>query len=184
LTARGAAAHIPGMPRSFAWTSLRLCSATAFALALAPLAACGEEEVEDAGLTNSTASGSGSSTTGVATGTESDTSGASTSTTGTSTSTSGSSTSTSTTGTPTTGTSSTTGTTGTTGTSSSTSGGANCGNGTIDQGEQCDGSNLGSFTRCEQITATEVGPLACDPMTCMYDLSMCMAGGTTGATGG
>jgi hypothetical protein len=57
-----------------------------------------------------------------------------------------------------------------------------CGNGVIDDGEQCDGGNLGGFT-CVDLGYSG-GTLACDPVTCTYDASGCVSdpdgGGTTG----
>lgn len=58
-----------------------------------------------------------------------------------------------------------------------------CGNGVIDEGEQCDGDNLGGFT-CEAL-GYSVGTLACDPFTCTFDASMCWLNGdpSPGTTG-
>ncbi|MEM9460563.1 MAG: hypothetical protein AAGF11_40720 [Myxococcota bacterium] len=54
-----------------------------------------------------------------------------------------------------------------------------CGNGAIDPGEQCDGLNLQGFT-CASL-GLGGGILACDPVMCTFDTSMCMpGGGTTG----
>lgn len=56
-----------------------------------------------------------------------------------------------------------------------------CGNGTIDQNEQCDGQNLNGFT-CESLGNTG-GTLLCDAVTCTFDTSLCtndMSGGTSG----
>jgi hypothetical protein len=47
-----------------------------------------------------------------------------------------------------------------------------CGNGSIDDGEQCDGGNLGGFT-CVDLGYSG-GTLGCDPVTCTYDASACM----------
>ena len=68
-------------------------------------------------------------------------------------------------------------------TTTTTTGDPECGNGVIDDGEQCDGGNLGGFT-CVDLGYTG-GTLACDPVTCTYDASGCvtdmeMGGGTTG----
>jgi hypothetical protein len=66
-----------------------------------------------------------------------------------------------------------------------------CGNGVIDTGEQCDGTNLDGET-CASL-GYGGGVLACLASTCTYDTSMCNnldsgygAGGTggTGGTGG
>jgi hypothetical protein len=53
-----------------------------------------------------------------------------------------------------------------------------CGNGVVDLGEQCDGTELGGIT-CEDL-GYNGGELACDPVTCTYDASGCMAGGEMG----
>ena len=68
-------------------------------------------------------------------------------------------------------------------TTTTTTGDPECGNGTIDDGEQCDGGNLGGFT-CSDLGYTG-GTLACDVVTCTYDASGCVTdmeggGGTTG----
>lgn len=47
----------------------------------------------------------------------------------------------------------------------------NCGNGTVDMGEQCDGGNLNGFS-CVDLGFSG-GTLACDPVTCTYDSSNC-----------
>ena len=60
---------------------------------------------------------------------------------------------------------------------------AMCGNGIIDDGEQCDGGNLGGFT-CVDL-GYDGGTLACDMITCTFDASGCTNdGGTTGGTTG
>jgi len=60
-----------------------------------------------------------------------------------------------------------------------------CGNGMIDQNEDCDGANLGGAT-CGSLNNSS-GTLSCSP-TCQYDLSMCQddhsSTGGYGATGG
>jgi hypothetical protein len=59
-----------------------------------------------------------------------------------------------------------------------------CGNGLVDDGEQCDGGNLGGFS-CTDLGYSG-GTLACDPITCTYDASGCVNntdGNTTGTTG-
>ena len=59
-----------------------------------------------------------------------------------------------------------------------------CGNGAIDDGEQCDGGNLGGFT-CVDLGYSG-GTLGCDPVTCTYDASACvtdMDGGGSGTSG-
>lgn len=59
-----------------------------------------------------------------------------------------------------------------------------CGNGEIDTDEECDGDFLGSET-CESL-GHGPGMLACDPVTCSFDTSMCEnmpnGGGGTGST--
>ncbi|WP_106390619.1 hypothetical protein [Enhygromyxa salina] len=64
-----------------------------------------------------------------------------------------------------------------------TTGNPICGNGLIDDGEQCDGGNLGGFT-CMDLGYSG-GTLGCDPITCTYDAAACVTdmdggGGTTG----
>jgi len=71
---------------------------------------------------------------------------------------------------------------------------ASCGNGTIDAGEVCDGTNLNGRS-CDTATAgaQPVGTLACSP-TCTFDTSRCggfgsgggggVAGGSGGTAGG
>lgn len=63
------------------------------------------------------------------------------------------------------------------------SGDPECGNGVIDDGEQCDGGNLGGFT-CVDL-GYSAGSLACDPVTCTYDASACTTdmGGSSGTSG-
>lgn len=56
----------------------------------------------------------------------------------------------------------------------------NCGNGVIDAGEQCDGADLQGFD-CNSL-GLNGGTLACDPMMCTFDTSMCSS--TTGGTSG
>jgi len=54
-----------------------------------------------------------------------------------------------------------------------------CGDGMINPNEQCDGANLNGFD-CMSLGAGG-GTLACDPMSCTFDTSMCEPnGGTTG----
>lgn len=62
--------------------------------------------------------------------------------------------------------------------------GGDCGNGVIDDGEQCDGGNLNGFT-CTELGYAG-GTLACDPLVCTYDASGCTADPTTtqGGTSG
>ncbi|KIG18960.1 hypothetical protein DB30_06571 [Enhygromyxa salina] len=62
-------------------------------------------------------------------------------------------------------------------------GNAVCGNGLIDDGEQCDGGNLGGFS-CVDLGYSG-GTLGCDMITCTYDASACIVdmdggGGTSG----
>ena len=59
-----------------------------------------------------------------------------------------------------------------------------CGNGKIDDGEDCDGAMLNGVT-CENLGFAG-GVLDCDPITCTYETSMCRqpaqaGGGGTGA---
>ena len=61
--------------------------------------------------------------------------------------------------------------TGTDTTESDTNADPLCGNGIIDPGEQCDGTNLAGFT-CASLGFTG-GVLACDPNFCTYDTSAC-----------
>ncbi|MCA9709817.1 MAG: hypothetical protein KDK70_28515 [Myxococcales bacterium] len=56
----------------------------------------------------------------------------------------------------------------------------NCGNGIIDPGEQCDGSDLQGFD-CSSLGLSG-GTLACDGEMCTFDTSMCSS--TTGGTSG
>jgi hypothetical protein len=59
-----------------------------------------------------------------------------------------------------------------------------CGNGSIDDGEQCDVNNLGGFS-CVDLGYSG-GTLGCDPVTCTYDASACttdMDGGSGGTSG-
>ena len=68
-------------------------------------------------------------------------------------------------------------------TGTTTDTGGECGNGTIDDGEQCDGGNLGGFS-CTDLGYSG-GTLACDPVTCTYDASGCTTDTTTqGGTSG
>ena len=57
---------------------------------------------------------------------------------------------------------------------------AGCGDGAISPGEQCDGADLQGFT-CMSL-GLNGGTLACDPVMCTFDTSMCMStsGGTSG----
>jgi hypothetical protein len=64
---------------------------------------------------------------------------------------------------------------------STTEGGASgCGDGAISPGEQCDSADLQGFN-CRSL-GLNGGVLACDPVTCTFDTSMCMStsGGTSG----
>ena len=58
--------------------------------------------------------------------------------------------------------------------------GGGCGDGMVSPGEQCDGADLQGFD-CQSLGLSG-GTLACDPVTCTFDTSMCMSGG--GGTGG
>lgn len=68
----------------------------------------------------------------------------------------------------------------TTGPVDDSGGPSGCGDGMVSPGEQCDGINLQGFD-CGSL-GLGTGTLACDPMTCTFDTSMCMGGG--GGTGG
>ncbi len=59
-------------------------------------------------------------------------------------------------------------------------GASGCGDGAISPGEQCDGADLQDFT-CMSL-GLNGGTLACDPVVCTFDTSMCMStsGGTSG----
>lgn len=48
---------------------------------------------------------------------------------------------------------------------------ATCGNGIIDDGEQCDGGNMGGFD-CTSLGYSG-GTLGCDSVTCTYDAGGC-----------
>jgi hypothetical protein len=65
-------------------------------------------------------------------------------------------------------------------TTDTTTDGDYCGNGVIDDGEQCDGGNLGGFS-CMDLGYSG-GILSCDPVTCTYDASSCEAGSEGGET--
>ena len=52
-----------------------------------------------------------------------------------------------------------------------------CGNGSINAPEQCDGANLNGFT-CEAL-GNAGGTLQCDPVTCTFDTQLCEGGGGT-----
>jgi hypothetical protein len=70
-------------------------------------------------------------------------------------------------------------------TTTTTDTGGGCGNGVIDDGEQCDGGNLGGFS-CSDLGYSG-GTLACDPVTCTYDASGCTTDSSTtqgGSTSG
>ncbi|MBL9104991.1 MAG: lamin tail domain-containing protein [Myxococcales bacterium] len=57
-----------------------------------------------------------------------------------------------------------------------TGGGPDCGNGTIDDGEDCDGTDLGGKACGDLDPATPLGTLACSG-ACTYDTDLCMAAG-------
>lgn len=46
-----------------------------------------------------------------------------------------------------------------------------CGNGTLDEGEECDGDDLDGVT-CTNL-GFEGGTLSCDPMTCTFEVAGC-----------
>lgn len=60
-----------------------------------------------------------------------------------------------------------------------------CGNGIREGSEQCDGADMGqpfgSAPTCED-QGFEGGVLACDPITCTYDVGMCIGGASTGGS--
>jgi hypothetical protein len=64
--------------------------------------------------------------------------------------------------------------------------GAKCGNGTIDTGEDCDGTKLNSKT-CKDVSMSTFtgGTLKCSATTCKFDTSSCTKAmtGTGGGTG-
>jgi hypothetical protein len=64
-----------------------------------------------------------------------------------------------------------------------TGGNPMCGNNIIDDGEQCDGANLGGFD-CVDLGYSG-GTLGCDPITCTYDAASCTTdmGGSSGTSG-
>lgn len=66
--------------------------------------------------------------------------------------------------------------------SSGNSGGGNCGNGTIEPPEQCDGVNLNQAT-CTSL-GMGTGTLACNPGLCTFNVGGCMTGPMGGTTGG
>jgi len=61
-------------------------------------------------------------------------------------------------------------------------GGPVCGDGIINGNDQCDGDNLGGES-CASL-GEGTGTLGCDPVTCTFDVSMCMHETPTGGTGG
>ncbi|MCD6497432.1 MAG: Ig-like domain-containing protein [Deltaproteobacteria bacterium] len=61
---------------------------------------------------------------------------------------------------------------------SNCTGGANCGNGTVDAGEDCDGTNLDSKT-CADAGKFVGGTLSCNA-NCHFDTSLCQAGENCG----
>jgi hypothetical protein len=65
-----------------------------------------------------------------------------------------------------------------TGSETSCSCGPICGNGVIESGEQCDGSNLGGLT-CQSF-GFQKGTLACDSSSCQFDTSSCIGSGSNG----
>ena len=162
----------------------RTFACTVAALGLLTFTNCGDDEMATSGLSAGSAGGPGSSgeSSGASSGTSASSSGEVTSD-----ATSAGS-DTATTGSPTTGPGTTgpgttgPGTTGPGTTTNDTTGGsgANCGNGKIDPNEQCDGANLNGFD-CTSL-GNAGGTLACDPVTCTFDTSMCDGGG--GGTSG
>lgn len=71
-------------------------------------------------------------------------------------------------------------TTGMATTGPATTGQTGCGDGVVSPGEQCDGADLQDFT-CESL-GLGTGTLACDPVMCTFDTSMCES--TTSGTSG
>lgn len=55
---------------------------------------------------------------------------------------------------------------------------ATCGNGIIEPGETCDGSDWGPITSCSDFDAFTGGSLSCNPATCQFDTTACV--GTPG----
>lgn len=167
-----------------AWRTLA-CSGVALCLSiLAP--GCGDDGSITSGLSGANGGGSGtdsSSSDSSGSGGSSESSGSGSSSGNSTDPTTGSGTSTTTNTTNTTLPPQTTGdlTTGmdttTTGqTTMNTTNPAGCGNNNIDPNEQCDGANLNGFT-CESL-GNAGGTLACDPVTCTFDTSMCMGNGS------
>lgn len=140
---------------------------TAFAMAFVLLAACGKD-VEDPGFTASASATMTSAGTSTSAG-ETSSSGA---TSNASNSGNNSDSADVSTGDPSAGTSGPT--------SDTDSGNGGCGDGAISPGEQCDGAELQGFT-CMSL-GLNGGTLACDPVMCTFDTSMCMStsGGTSG----
>ncbi len=58
-----------------------------------------------------------------------------------------------------------------------------CGDGIIQPGEQCDGSNWGPITGCVDFDSYTGGDLSCDPVTCLFDVSQCVGGNSSGVCG-
>jgi len=56
-----------------------------------------------------------------------------------------------------------------------------CGNGKIDEGEDCDGAMLGDVT-CTNLGFAS-GMLGCDPITCTYETTMCRLPSQSGSGG-
>lgn len=62
------------------------------------------------------------------------------------------------------------------------SGSGYCGNGVVEPGEQCDGSDWGTITDCSDF-GFSAGSLSCDSNTCMFDVSFCTGFPSGGSCG-
>jgi len=62
-------------------------------------------------------------------------------------------------------------------------GASTCGNGKIEEGEECDGDALGSGS-CKTFGFNGGGTLSCDPDTCRYNTEMCRLGSDGNSSNG
>jgi hypothetical protein len=51
-----------------------------------------------------------------------------------------------------------------------------CGNGIVEEGEQCDGEEFRPEITCESLGYVAGGTLTCDRKTCTFDISVCLSG--------
>jgi hypothetical protein len=58
-----------------------------------------------------------------------------------------------------------------------------CGNSVIELGETCDGLNWGPISNCTSFDNFTGGALSCDPVSCLFNTSMCTGGNETGVCG-